>query len=119
MATDPEFAKDPKLVAALFTEAQRYGGDIDKAYNALKAPIVERAKLQAELDALRKQVEDHKKQLPAMLGQMAPQGPRHIKPVLGWRPTLSGSQARCDSALSAYCSIQVATYVLVAMLRGP
>src|SRR5207302_9819641 len=58
MATDPDFAKDPKLVASLFTEASKYGGDIDKAYQAIKAPLLERAKLQSELEGLKKQVEE-------------------------------------------------------------
>ena len=102
MATDPDFAKDPKLVASLFTEASKYGGDIDKAYQAIKAPLLERAKLQSELEGLKKQVEEYQKKGPAMLGQIAPVSPRPIKPIVGTRPAFANSTGRYQEILSRY-----------------
>jgi len=102
LATDPEFARDPKLVGALFTEAQKYNGDLEKAYQSLKAPIAERAGLEKQIADLKTELEKQKKQQPGLLGVLSPAAPRPIKPMVGTRPSSWGQTGRYQSILSRY-----------------
>jgi chromosome segregation ATPase len=78
MASDPDLAKNPDLVKRLFQEAPRHGGDLTRAYKAIKEPLDEKAKLEKQITDYKKQLETLKASAP-VLGT-TPKGAEPIRP---------------------------------------
>jgi chromosome segregation ATPase len=78
MAADPELAKNPDLVKRLFQEAPKHGGDLTKAYQAIKQPLEEKAKLEKQIQDYKKQLETLKASAPVLGGTT--RGPEPIRP---------------------------------------
>jgi hypothetical protein len=98
-ARDPQRAADPKFLGTLLQSAPAYGGDLDKAYEALRKPLEEKAALEAQIANLQKQIEEAQKKMPPVQGATPPSG-MPVKPPETVTPKPMGSTGNYRAALA-------------------
>lgn len=103
LAQDPEFAKAPELIPAVLGRAAQVGGDINRAYEDVMAPIREKAAMVAQLEDVQKQLEAANAKLSSpVMGQQGIGTPRPLHPIIGTRPSTWGSTGRYGDILARY-----------------